>query len=124
MSWVCNTTWLETASTLDAYRPDPNWYMAPATSLHGDTHATRVLVWANLLACWLQAAGIAIDFDVVRWSALLHDARRVNDGRDPAHGERAAAWIEAGGVPALRRIGASRTAAIPHVVAGITRRML
>src|SRR5205814_2824812 len=31
--------------------------------------------------------------EVVRWAATLHDIRRMNDGEDPAHGERASRWV-------------------------------
>ena len=112
MSFVCSAASVGAAPVLDGYRSDPKWYLVPPTWLHGDAHAARVMVWANLLGRWLKADGVVVDLEVVRWSALLHDVRRVNDGRDPAHGERAAAWILAGGVPVLHNLGPERVDAI------------
>jgi uncharacterized protein len=112
MSLTCSLADLEGEAGLDACHSDPAWYLAPPTVLHGEAHAARVMVWANLLAHWLRISGVAVDMGVVRWSALLHDVRRRDDGSDPLHGERAAAWIEAGGVPALHALGDLRVAMI------------
>jgi hypothetical protein len=78
---------------LDAYRPDPSWYLHAPGGIHGVGHAARVLLWANHLARRDLAAGLVIDLEAVRWAAVLHDVRRQDDGRDAAHGTRAAAWI-------------------------------
>lgn len=75
---------------LDAYRPDPRWYLHDPGGIHGLGHAARVLALANRLA---RADAAGVDLEAVRWAAVLHDTRRHNDGRDPGHGQRAVAWI-------------------------------
>jgi uncharacterized protein len=82
---------------LDDYMPQAAWFHSPG-GIHGLAHTARVLVWANLLA---EALGA--DVEVVRWAAAVHDVGRVDDGRDPEHGERSATWwLNAGAVaPAL-----------------------
>lgn len=56
-------------------------------SLHGPDHWRRVE--ANGLGL---APATDADPDVVRLFALFHDSRRVNEGADPDHGARGAAW--------------------------------
>jgi uncharacterized protein len=53
----------------------------------------RVLVWADRLAQVLLAKGASVDAEVVRWAAIVHDVGRLNDGRDPEHGDRSARWL-------------------------------
>jgi hypothetical protein len=84
---------------LARYRPRAAWYHRRPTALHGPGHAARVLVWAEVIAAWMTADGCGPDPDVVRWAAVLHDVRRRDDARDPDHGRRAAAWIQAGHAP-------------------------
>jgi HD domain len=79
--------------SLDAYRPRAEWFMQGPAGLHGLGHAGRVLVWANALGYRLGARGEAVDADVLRWAAVLHDIRRCGEGVDPQHGDRAAAWF-------------------------------
>lgn len=73
---------------------------------HGDGHATRVLVWANVIGNWLRRRGVRLDLHAVRWAAVLHDACRLNDGPDPEHGRRAAETIQAGGLVCLDDLSA------------------
>lgn len=56
--------------------------------LHGPGHWLRVLANGRALARLTPGADLA----VVELFALLHDSRRENEGRDPRHGERAAAF--------------------------------
>ncbi len=57
-----------------------------ASSIHGFAH------WQRVETFGLRIAGLSGgDPEVVRLFACLHDARRVSDGGDPRHGERAAA---------------------------------
>ena len=57
-----------------------------AHSFHGPRH------WRNVYfnAIDLVAATNGADIEVVRLFAILHDARRWNEGSDPDHGQRAA----------------------------------
>jgi uncharacterized protein len=55
------------------------------TGIHGAPHWARVRVNGLLLA---EATGARPD--VVELFSVLHDARRLNDHRDPLHGRRAA----------------------------------
>ena len=79
---------------LDAYEPSPFWYVHNPFGIHGIGHAARVLVWAEQISSQLIREGVDVDKEVVRWSAALHDVRRVNDWQDLEHGKRAAAWIQ------------------------------
>ncbi len=56
-------------------------------SLHGPDHWRRVEANGLRLAAETDA-----DVDVVRLFALFHDSRRINEGTDPDHGARGAAW--------------------------------
>jgi hypothetical protein len=83
----------EIAFNFDAYRPSTDWYAFNAEGLHGLSHSARVLIWADLIARWMQQFGSGVDLEVVRWAAVLHDVRRIHDGSDPRHGERASRWL-------------------------------
>lgn len=93
---------------LDNYPQEDQWFLGRPSRIHGRCHAARVLVWANTIARWMGQAGQPVDLEVVRWSAVLHDVRRLDDGKDPRHGERAASWIRAGGATALSSLGPER----------------
>ena len=56
-------------------------------SLHGPDHWRRVEANGLRLAAETDA-----DPTVVRLFALFHDSRRLNEGTDPDHGARGAAW--------------------------------
>lgn len=81
------------STRLDAYKPSTEWYLQAPSGIHGLAHAARVLVWADFVGRWMVEHGEALDLEVVRWAATLHDIRRMDDGRDLPHGERAAHWI-------------------------------
>ncbi len=66
-------------------------YRLNLAGLHGPGHWLRVLANGRALA----AATPGADLLVVELFALLHDSRRDNEGRDPQHGERAAAFAVA-----------------------------
>ena len=56
-------------------------------SLHGPRH------WRNVYFNGMQLvadSGGAADVTIVRLFAILHDARRLSEGHDPDHGQRAA----------------------------------
>lgn len=99
---------------LDAYAFAGAGVPGTKSRIHGECHATRVLVWANTIAHWMRADGWKIDLEAVRWAAVLHDARRLNDGKDPEHGDRAASWIRGGGVPAVCALGPERRERIAY----------
>lgn len=85
----------------DTYRPRNECYLHDPLGIHGLGHASRVLAWANLIGHWMLERGAAVDLEVVRWAATLHDVRRVNEGNDPLHGVLCGAWISEGANPAL-----------------------
>jgi len=64
-------------------------YRLPLADVHGPAHWLRVLVNGHALAALTPDA----DVEVVGLFALLHDSRRVNEHRDPQHGERAADFV-------------------------------
>lgn len=78
---------------LDTYRPDPSWFAHNPHGIHGVGHAARVLLWADRIGRRLQAGGVALDLEAVRWAAVLHDVGRLSDGIDRGHGLRSAAWV-------------------------------
>lgn len=94
----------------DRYRPRAEWFQYDPRGIHGLAHAARVLVWADRLAVAGAAHGENLDVEVVRWAATLHDLGRRDDGRDPQHGERSAAWIRQN----WRLVAPSLTAAQVH----------
>ncbi|MCA9221659.1 MAG: hypothetical protein KDA71_15110 [Planctomycetales bacterium] len=60
-------------------------YELPLDGFHGVSH------WARVLENGLRLSGATgANLDVVRLFAVLHDSRRVNEGTDPDHGQRAA----------------------------------
>ncbi len=77
---------------LEQYLPDATWFRHSPYGIHGVAHATRVLVWANHLAQSL-AGPSALAIEELRWAAACHDVGRENDGADPDHPIRSAAWV-------------------------------
>jgi len=68
--------------------PRRNWFtLQPPSTLHGITHAARVMVWTTVLA---EDGPL---FEPALWAAACHDLCRLDDGPDPGHGERAAMWV-------------------------------
>jgi uncharacterized protein len=62
-------------------------YVLPWDGVHGIAH------WARVLENGLRLAEeTGADIEVVQLFAILHDSRRVNEGGDPNHGPRAAAF--------------------------------
>jgi len=60
------------------------WY-----GIHGVSH------WRRVRENGLRLAGATgADTLVVEYFAFLHDLKRLNDGRDPLHGRRAAEYVE------------------------------
>jgi uncharacterized protein len=78
---------------LDRYRPRPEWFAHNPYGIHGIAHATRVLVWTEQVAGWMDDHGRPVDLAVVRCAAVTHDVGRHDDGRDPEHGRRSARWV-------------------------------
>lgn len=65
---------------LNSYRLDPE-------GVHGPRHWARV----HRNAMWVaEEMTRPVNTDVLEYFAFLHDACRINDGRDPGHGSRAA----------------------------------
>jgi uncharacterized protein len=63
----------------------PQFRLDFADGIHGLPHWSRVWFHGRALATSLD-----VDPAVPAWFAFLHDSQRYNDGRDPAHGARAA----------------------------------
>jgi len=55
--------------------------------IHGRAHATRVLLFSNLLTNLIEQK---VDITAISISALLHDCGRKNNGSDPYHGTNSA----------------------------------
>lgn len=79
---------------LDVYRPHSTWNLRNPNGIHGLGHAARVLVWADQIGQAMLQQGTPLDLEAVRWAAVLHDVRRVDDGRDGPHGPRSAEWLQ------------------------------
>lgn len=62
-------------------------YSLPLNGLHGISHWARVLENGTRVA---QASGASVS--VAQLFALFHDARRINESRDPGHGQRGAEY--------------------------------
>jgi hypothetical protein len=86
----------DVATGWSSYQPNTAWYLHNPFGIHGIGHAARVLVWANLIGYWMLAKGRSLDLEVVRWAAVLHDVRRLNDASDHSHGTRCSKWLENG----------------------------
>lgn len=78
------------------YRPQYQWYTQPeiAFGIHGISHATRVLIWQELIAEYLANKGVSLNRQALRWAAVFHDTQRRDDFYDLQHGERAADWVK------------------------------
>lgn len=74
------------------FEPKQAW-LAHKSYLHGVDHMARVFILQELICDKLQADGIAVDREALRWASMAHDVRRVNDGVDLSHGWRSAKWI-------------------------------
>jgi uncharacterized protein len=72
-------------------------YTLPWDGVHGVTHWQRVR--DNGLRV---AAATGADPVVVELFAFFHDIRRMNEGRDPQHGLRAAEWVRSEGRAFIR----------------------
>ncbi len=78
-------------ATLAAYAPKREWFTTP-TKIHGIMHETRVLVYVELLG-QMTYVEYKIDVESLRYAAITHDVKRINDWYDFPHGARAAKWL-------------------------------
>lgn len=78
---------------LDSFEPSSAWYLYNPYGIHGIGHAARVLVLVNQIGNFMIEQGVSLDKEVTLWAAVLHDVRRIDDGQDPLHGQRAAEWV-------------------------------
>ena len=81
--------------------------------IHGELHWRTV--GANGL--WLARSLDGVDTQVVLLFALLHDTMRLNDGHDPEHGRRAAAFASALYTVELLGIAAPQLDVLVHACA-------
>ncbi len=79
------------SNTLTAYEPKKEWFNVDS-KLHGIMHEARVLVLVELLG-QISYAEQKVDIESLRYAAITHDVKRINDWYDFQHGERAAEWI-------------------------------
>ena len=79
MHWEFETLWKTVAQH----------YHGDQHSIHGPSHWRRVLDFGLLIG---KTSGA--DLNVVRLFALFHDCCRLNDGFDPEHGARGAAYAQ------------------------------
>jgi uncharacterized protein len=76
------------------FEPKPEWFERGPGGIHGIVHEARVLIWSQVLSVLAAGENLTVDADVLGWAAAIHDTQRQDDGIDPEHGARAAAWIE------------------------------
>jgi hypothetical protein len=81
-------------SQIRQFQPQLAWFKHRPQGIHGLAHTTRVLIWSQVLAALARQEHLDVDPDVLGWAAAVHDTQRYDDGTDPDHGLRAAAWIE------------------------------
>lgn len=89
-------------------------YRLDLQGIHGPAHWLRVRANGLALAARMPGADAA----VVELFALLHDGRRVHDGRDLGHGERAAAAAEALARDGLLALAPDRLRRLAEACAG------
>ncbi len=89
------------------YLPDPAWFAHDPFGIHGVAHVARVQAWAERIAHDVAGPG-ALRLAELRWAAACHDVGRHDDGIDPGHGDRSAAWV-------LANLAAAR----PDLTAGV-----
>ena len=92
--------------------PQRRCFLRDETGIHGIGHVVRVQVLAEILArMYNNLPGVnthdLVDLAVVRRSAMAHDYRRANDGRDAEHGSRGAKFY-------LSTLAPADTASIDH----------
>lgn len=75
------------------FEPKQAWLLHDS-HLHGVDHMARVFILQELICDKLNAKGIAVNREAVRWAAMAHDVGRVDDGVDLEHGLRSAQWIK------------------------------
>ncbi len=75
------------------FEPKQAW-LSHDSWLHGVDHMARVFVLQELICNRLEQQGESINREAIRWAAMAHDVGRLDDGIDPKHGERSAAWIK------------------------------
>lgn len=81
--------------------------------IHGELHSRTV--GANGL--WLAGSVDDVDIRVVVLFALLHDTMRQNDGHDPEHGRRAAAFADELHMEGMLGIAPSQLDVVMHACA-------
>lgn len=78
---------------LQEFEPQRSWLMHDS-HLHGVDHMARVFILQELICQKLEAQGVTVNREAVRWAAMAHDVSRVDDGVDFDHGRRSAQWIK------------------------------
>ncbi len=84
-----------------------------------DSHIHGELHWRTVAAngLWLAGSVDDVDIRVVVLFALLHDTMRQNDGHDPEHGRRAAAFADELHMEGVLGIAASKLDVLMHACA-------
>lgn len=77
---------------LRKFEPRKLW-LSHDSRLHGVDHMARVFILQELICDQLEQQGIAVNRAATRWASSVHDVGRVDDGIDPEHGRRSAAWM-------------------------------
>jgi hypothetical protein len=80
--------------------------------LHGPAH------WRQVATAGLRLCQAVPDADpvVVYCFAVLHDAARLDDAMDPAHGSRAAGWLSELGAAGLLQLGGGQVAVLRQAI--------
>jgi uncharacterized protein len=74
------------------FEPQESW-LAHDSYFHGVGHLTRVFILQELICNQLEAEGVTINRQALRYASAAHDVGRHDDGTDPQHGQRSAKWI-------------------------------
>lgn len=84
------------ASDLYPFRPKIEWLLREklVSGIHGIMHMARVLILQEVLTELLITEGMNLDRIALRWAAITHDVRRINDEIDESHGQRSAEWVK------------------------------
>lgn len=74
------------------FEPKRSW-LAHDSQLHAVDHMARVFIMQELICQQLASQGVTVNRTATRFATMVHDVGRIDDGADPQHGSRSAAWM-------------------------------
>lgn len=78
---------------IQKFEPKSIW-LSHESNVHGVDHMTRVFIFQEFICDKLEAQGVAVNREALRWASITHDVGRIDDGLDMDHGRRSAKWIK------------------------------